>query len=99
MNRTPIINMLTSMIGNNIANRRIIHTTNFSTFARTLTILWIFFSLVVRSAYQGSLYQHFQNQRTNSPHDTVEKVLNSNVTIHLLDPAVAFIPDGLDKHR
>lgn len=99
MNRTPIINMLTSLIGNNIANRRIINTTNFSTFARTLTLLWIFFSLVVRNAYQGSLYDYFQNQRIESPYDTVEKVRDSNVTIHLMKPATLFIPDTFDKRR
>lgn len=99
MNRTPIINMFTSMIGNNIGNQRIVNTTHFSTFARSLTILWIFFSLVVRSAYQGSLYEHFQNERINTPYDTVEKVRDSNVTIHLRNTAEIFIPDGFDKQR
>lgn len=98
MNRTPITNMLTSLIGNNIANRSI-STINFSTFARTLTLLWIFFSLIVRNAYQGSLYEYFQNQRIESPFDTVEKVRDSNVTIHLMKPATIFIPDTFDKRR
>lgn len=87
------------MIGNNITNRRIVNTTNFNTFARTLTLLWFFFSLIVRNAYQGSLYEHFHNQRIASPYDTVEKVRNSNVTIHLLDPGILFILDGFDHQR
>lgn len=87
------------MIGNTIANRRIVNATNFSVLARTLTLLWIFFAFIVRNAYQGSLYEYFQNKRIESPYDTVEKVRNSNDTIHLLDPAIAFIPDGFDKRR
>lgn len=99
MNRTPIINMINGVIGNVISNRRMLHRRYFGTFARTLTLLWVLFWFIVRNAYQGSLYDHFQSHRTYSPYDTVEKVRNSNVTIYMFNTAVAIIPDVFDKRR
>lgn len=94
MNRTPIINMLNGMLGNMIPVRAM-----FGRFVRTLTILWIFFWLIVRNAYQGSLYDHFQSQRINSPYDKIDKVRNSNATIHMFSAAVDLIPDGFNSQR
>lgn len=99
LNRTPIINMLNGLIGNVIPNRRMGNRQFFSTFARTLTILWLFFWLIVRNAYQSSLYEYFQSHRKHLPYDTVEKVRKSNATIHLFSNAVTFIPEGFDFSR
>lgn len=48
MNRTPIMNMLSVLIGNTIPNPKLV-------FARTLAILWIFFWLVVRNRFVYNL--------------------------------------------
>lgn len=94
VNRTPIINMLNGMIGNVIPVYRMV-----GTVTRTLTISWIFFWLIVRSAYQGSLYNYFQGQPINSPYDRVDKVRNSNDTIHMMNAAVNLIPECFDTRR
>lgn len=99
MNRTPIVNMLTVLIGNTIPNRRMAHRRYFGIFARTLAILWLFFWLVVRNSYQGSLYKFFQSELTITPFDSVEKVRTSDVKIHVINTAVSLIPDEFDVDR
>lgn len=96
MNRTPILNLINVLIGNVIPNR-IMRGNDFTVFARTLTILWIFFWLIIRNAYQGSLYESLQSQRVNSPFDTVEKVRMSNAKINIISTAVSLIPDGFNN--
>lgn len=81
MNRNPILNMWNSFLGMPIANRRISRGQNFGNFARTLTILWILVWLIMRNAYQGSLYTYLQSHRLTSPYDTVEKIRRSNCKI------------------
>lgn len=99
VNRTPILNMMNALIGNVIPNRRLAHRKYFGTFARTLTILWIFFWLIVRNSYQGSMYEFLQSQRVKSPYDTVEKVRSSNVNIYMASPAANLIPVGFNCAR
>lgn len=53
INRTPILNMINAIIGNVIPNQQMNKFQYFGVFARTLTILWIFFWLIVRNSYQG----------------------------------------------
>lgn len=98
-NRSPILNMLSSLIGNAIANPRILQRTYFGTFARTLAILWIFFWLIIRNAYQGSLYDFLQSQRVNSPYDSVEKIRASNVKIVISNPTLSFLLMDIKPER
>lgn len=99
MNRTPILNMINLMIGNMIPNPRMAHREYFGVFARTLVILWVFFWLVVRNSYQGSLYGFLQTQRNHSPYDTVKKVLKSNVKIHVIGSAASLVPQMFNNDR
>lgn len=98
-NRTPIMNMFSSLIGNTIPNQLMTKWSYFGTFARSLTIFWVFFWLVVRNAYQGQLYEHFQSQRVSSLYDKVEKVRNSTVKINVYTVALPFIPVYFDSKR
>lgn len=99
LNRTPILNMLSSLIGNAISNPRMMQRIHFGTFARTLAILWIFFWLIVRNAYQGGLYEHFQRERNESLYDKVDKIRNSTVKINVLTVIMAVIPENFDSKR
>lgn len=100
MNRTPVLNMMSVLIGNVISNPIIMeHEQYFGVFARSLFMLWIFFWLIVRSSYQGSLYESLQNQRAISLYDTVEKVRMSNVRIGITGTGLDLIPDGFDRNR
>lgn len=99
VNRTPILNMWTALMGNVIPNPRMTQIQYFGVFARTLCLLWIFFWLVVRSSYESSLYEFLQSQRVKSPYDSIEKVRLSNVKIYIISTAVPFIPDVFDRER
>lgn len=99
MNRTPILNMITSLLGNVIANPIMSNWKYFGTFARTLTMFWFIFWIVVRNSYQGSLYEFLQSQRIESPYDTVEKVKMSNVKINLTIVLATLLPAGISKER
>lgn len=88
LNRTPILNSWSCVLGNPISNRMIVNGRFIGNFGRTLFILWIFTWLVVRNSYQGALYRFLQENRITSPFDTVEKVAASNCRI--LSPASKF---------
>lgn len=99
VNRTPIMNMLNVLIGNVIANPIMNYGTYFGIFARSLFLLWIFFWLVVRNSYQGSMFDYLQNQRGTSLYDTIDKVRLSNVHINVVSTGVSLIPESLNKKR
>lgn len=99
MNRTPILNMINALIGNAIYIPRTKHGRSISVFNRSLFIIWILFWLVVRSAYQGSLFTFLQSQRTNSPFDTVKKIRMSNTNMYIIDTAINLIPQEFNRER
>lgn len=81
MNRTPILNMWSSFLGNSISNPKIISGEYFGNFARTIFALWIILWFVIRSSYQGALYTYLQKHRLTSPYDTVAKIRESDCKI------------------
>lgn len=99
VNRTPITNMLNVMIGNAVSNPKMKLRKYFGVFARTLFILWLFFWLIVRSSYQGSLYKYLQNQVLRSPYDTVEKVYLSGAEINVIQSAADLVPSIFKEDR
>lgn len=99
MNRTPILNMINVVIGNMIPNPRMAQQQYFSVFARTLVILWVFFWIVVRNSYQGSLYGFLQTQRNNSPYDTVKKIHKSDAKINVIGSSSGLIPQIFSDDR
>lgn len=100
MNRTPILNMWNSVLGNSIANKHIAHGKNFGNFARILIFFWIILWFVLRNTYQGSLYTHLQSNRVSSPYDTIEKVIESDCKIVIPPTVDSFIlKDVKDQER
>lgn len=97
INRTPILNLINVLMGNVISNPRMKLSKYFSGFSRTLTLIWILFWLIIRNAYQGSVYDSFQSERVNSPYDTVEKVRRSDAQIYIISTATALIPEGFNN--
>lgn len=86
MNRTPILNMWTLVLGNPVCNRRIAKQQFFGTFARTIALCWILLWFVLRNSYQAALYTNLSQRGLTSPYDTIEKIQSSNVKI-LTTPA------------
>lgn len=99
MNRTPILNMMNALMGNAISNPRMARERSFGLFTRLLFLIWIFFWLIVRNSYQGSLYETLQSQRVESPFDTIEKVQKSRANIYVTAVEVNLVPEEFDRNR
>lgn len=95
-NRTPILNMWNTVLGGPICNPKMIYRRAFGTFARTLLILWIMLWLVIRSSYQGALYDFLQRHQFSNAYDTIEKITKSNCK--LLVAPYTKLP-GIDPSR
>uniref|UniRef100_A0A182K143 Ionotropic glutamate receptor L-glutamate and glycine-binding domain-containing protein n=1 Tax=Anopheles christyi TaxID=43041 RepID=A0A182K143_9DIPT len=78
-------------------------------FARSLLALWLYFTFVLRTVYQGSLYLYLQRSATYAPLATIEQIHQSTLHYHMVNiamrffvdrpdikPRVRFIPPGLD---
>lgn len=100
LNRTPVFNMLHLMFDGAIANRIMLKQQRyFGTFSRSLTIIWILGFLIIRNAYQSSLYKYLHDQRRPSPYDTVEKVNKSDVIINVSPEAYELFTKFANPNR
>lgn len=99
LNRTPILNLWTSVLGNSISNPQMSNRRNFGTFARTLIILWIFLWLIVRNSYQGALYTYLQANRVSSPYNTINKIQKSDCKIIASRSGYRFIKNMFNVDR
>lgn len=81
-NRSPILNMISIYFGNSITIQNGRGRRAFSCFAKTLFIIWTVGCLVLRNAYQGSLYGFLQKEHSDRSLDTIEKVIHSNCPVH-----------------
>lgn len=101
INRTPILNMINSLLGGSIANPRMEGSQKyFGTFARTLAMLWFIWSLILRGSYQGALYNFLQHQVFSSPYDTIYKILHSDCKIIIMKSAIFSLDEyKIDRNR
>lgn len=100
MNRTPILNMWNSVLGNSIANKHIAYGKKFGILARTLLFYWIILWFILRNTYQGALYTYLQSNRVSSPYDKIEKVIESDCKIVIPPTVDSFIlKDVKDQER
>lgn len=51
-------------------------------FARTLFAIWLLGTLVLRSSYQGALFEFLHSRKSAEQLDTLEKLAERNVTIY-----------------
>ncbi|XP_038122500.1 uncharacterized protein LOC119771148 [Culex quinquefasciatus] len=63
------------------------------TFARTLVAMWLMFTLVIRTAYQGSLYKYLQVPKNFSAPLTMDALDKSGLHYHMIDLASEFFVD------
>lgn len=99
MNRTPILNAWSIVLGHSIANPHIANGRAFSNFARCLLLFWITLWLFVRCTYEGALFNFLQHRQPPSPYETVEKVLASNCKILTNHGTYTNIKHLIEKNR
>lgn len=101
MNRTPIFNMMILLLGGGIANPRMNTSVKyFGTFARTLTMVWLLVTLVLRGSYQGALFGFLQRQVIASPYETITEIFSSDCNLIIMSTAATSLDMyNLDKSR
>uniref|UniRef100_A0AAG5DNK1 Ionotropic glutamate receptor L-glutamate and glycine-binding domain-containing protein n=1 Tax=Anopheles atroparvus TaxID=41427 RepID=A0AAG5DNK1_ANOAO len=102
--RMPLLNALYLLFGGSVLPVPV------RNFPRTLFILWLLFTFVIRTVYQGSLYLYLQRSATYPPLATLDEVYRSTLEYHMVSiamrffvdkpeigPRVHFIPPGLNS--
>lgn len=75
-NHTPFLNTINILLGGAIVRPP---TRNF---ARTILAFWLLGTLVLRSSYQGALFDNLHSHKSAQTLDTLEKVIEYNRTIY-----------------
>uniref|UniRef100_A0A182PTG0 Ionotropic glutamate receptor L-glutamate and glycine-binding domain-containing protein n=1 Tax=Anopheles epiroticus TaxID=199890 RepID=A0A182PTG0_9DIPT len=82
---TPLLNLLNVLFGGALLR---LPTRNF---ARTLLLLWLYYCLVVRTCYQGSLYEYLQERKNFSPLQTVDAMVAHDYRFYSLHGASHYL--------
>lgn len=88
LNRTPLLRIFNIYLGGSISIRNDQSKRKISIFSKTMLITWIIGFLIIRGAYQGSLYEFLQRQDSSSPYDTIQKVFDSDCDVHVMHTAL-----------
>lgn len=86
-NRIPIFNMFAIFSGNssNYLPKR--------NFSRTILMIWILSSLIIRAAYQDSLFHFMQKQTSVNKHYTLASLIKENFTFHVPESSVKYFDE------
>lgn len=76
-NKTPFLNTVSLLFGGAVT---VLPKRNF---ARTVLIIWIFGCIVLRSAFQGSLFEYIQKPRNLPSADTLAELIAGNYTLYM----------------
>ncbi|XP_062539200.1 uncharacterized protein LOC134207510 [Armigeres subalbatus] len=84
-NRAPVLTLICVLLvgGVNRCPRR--------NFARTLVMFWILFTLILRTAYQGSLYRILQTTLNVTSPTTLHGIYDANLDLYMRDSAKQYI--------
>lgn len=96
-NNMPFFNMVNISLGGAMSSNKL----PFRNFARTLLMIWLISSLVLRNAYQGKLFDSLRGSQRNQPFFELNKLYESNLKLYLLDAFYVYISDllGNQNHR
>lgn len=89
-NRTPFMNMISICLGGSISN------TPKRNFARYMLIVWLIGCIILRNAYQGSLFDKLRKSKSNPPMDTLDAMLDANYTLYMR-PHLFYLFDNITK--
>lgn len=75
-NRTPFLNYINIMLGGAITSAPI------RNFARTIFLIWLLGSLILRSSYTGAIFSFIQSQKSAIEIRNLEQLIKYNFTIY-----------------
>lgn len=89
-NRTPYMNMINICLGGSIS------TSPRRNFARYMLIVWLFGCIILRNAYQGSLFDVLRKPKSAPPKDTLDAMLDANYSLYMR-PNLYYLFDNISK--
>lgn len=96
-NDTPFFNMMNIFLGGSVTLNKM----PVRNFARTIFLIWLLFSLVVRNAYQGKLFDNLRSNQRKAPLFLLKDLYESNLRIYLYESFYQNLVDFLPatEHR
>lgn len=91
-NRTPFLNMVNIFFGGSIVR---VPTRNF---ARTLFCIWILTCIVIRSAYQGAIFDFIKKAKNVPALDTVPQLVENDYTLYMRASTLNMLKFSPDLH-
>lgn len=86
--KNPYMNMFISFIG---GTQKVLPRTNF---ARFLLMMFLMYSLVIRTLYQGSFYKLMQSIECHKEVQSVEEMVDKDFKVHVLQTAVDVLQES-----
>lgn len=80
-NDMPFFNMISICFGGAIPFNEI----PIRNFARTILIIWLFFTLILRNAFQGKLYDNLRSSQRMAPLLNLNELYESSYTLYLYE--------------
>lgn len=76
-NDTPFFNMVNICFGGTIVRLPR------QNFARTILLIWLMTSMILKSAYQGKLYHFLRTEQQRQPINTLKRMMESDLSFYL----------------
>lgn len=76
--KNPYLNVFIVLLGN------VQHKLPKKNFSRFIFTMFLLFSLIIRTAYQGSMYQFIQSERKYKDPQTIDELISKNYNFHIL---------------
>lgn len=89
-NNMPFFNMISHCFGGNTTYIGI----PARNFARTLFMIWLLSTLILRNAYQGKLYDNLRGNQRQLPYFLIDDLFKSNLKLYLYE---SFFQDSTDN--
>lgn len=86
---TPFFNMINIFLGGNVTFK----TVPMRNFARTMFLIWLLSSLILRNAYQGKLFDNLRGNQRMSPLFRLDEIYESDLKLMLYESFYQNIAD------
>lgn len=92
-NNMPFFNMVNICLGGTIALNHV----PMRNFARTMLIIWLISTLILRNAYQGKLFDYLRNDQHMAPLFNLDDLYQSDLELHVFDSYYKYIVNSFPE--
>lgn len=94
-NPMPFFNMINVCLGGTVTPNSI----PIRNFARTILLIWMISTLVLRNAYQGKLFNYLRSNQQRAPFYKLDQLYESNLKLYLYDSFYPVLAEILPEQR